>query len=148
MSLFDGSDHAQARRNRNCPHAARLAGHRCDLRYHAIFDVIFYRASKRWKVLVFWATPRVQLDTLINRSNCTPYQASAADKDPIVLVAVSVQWQEWRVAHIAASGTRYGRTQQYGLRDESRPGARAWTGTLIDRPYLKMVGLISNTTQG
>jgi predicted aspartyl protease len=81
--------------------------------------------------------------------NCTPVQgAPSRDKDPIALVTVSVQRQEWRVSHLATSGARYERTQQYSLHDISRPGALAWTGTLVDRPYLKMVGLISTNPQG
>jgi len=80
--------------------------------------------------------------------NCTPDQSSPGDRDPIVLVTVSVQGQEWHVSHIAASGVRYDRTQQYGMRDQSQAGAFSWGGTLIDRPYLKMVGLISNSARG
>jgi predicted aspartyl protease len=80
--------------------------------------------------------------------NCTPDQPSRSDRDPIVLVTVSVQGQQWRVSHIAASGVRYDRTQQYSMRDQSQAGAFSWSGTLIDRPYLKMVGLISSSAKG
>jgi hypothetical protein len=77
--------------------------------------------------------------------DCKPDLSSAAhDRDPVASVAVSVNGFEWRVTHIVASGKRYERTEQYGLHDVSDHDAasRIWQGTLIKRPYLKMVGQI------
>jgi hypothetical protein len=77
--------------------------------------------------------------------DCTPdLISSARDNDPVVSVAVSINGVQWRVMHIAASGKRYDRSEQYDLHDlpDQRAGTRSWQGTLINRPYRKMVGQI------
>ena len=74
--------------------------------------------------------------------DCKPDATSTVAKDPIVSIAVSVHGQEWRVTHIAASGARYERAQQYSLADTSDSGGLSWVGKLAGRPYLTMFGYI------
>lgn len=71
---------------------------------------------------------------------CTPIPGPAAESDPIVAVHVGVRGPEWRVTHVAASGARYERSSQYSMHDASTANSLSWFGTLIERPYLKMVG--------
>ncbi len=74
--------------------------------------------------------------------DCKPNWIATAEKDPVVTIIVSVVGQVWQVTHIAASGKRYERAEQYDLRDVSDQNARKWEGTLIKHPFLKMVGQI------
>jgi hypothetical protein len=72
--------------------------------------------------------------------DCTPIAIPTAEKDPIVAVHVRVQRPEWRVTHIAASGARYERSSQYWMHDATTANRLSWLGTLIDRPYVEMIG--------
>jgi clan AA aspartic protease (TIGR02281 family) len=72
---------------------------------------------------------------------CTPITLpNSAESNPIKAVEVKVFGREWRVTHIAASGTRYERTQQYTLQDTSVPDSPSWSGTYNSNPNLRMVG--------
>jgi hypothetical protein len=93
-------------------------------------------------LLLFASASRAETSLVLD---CKPDPVSGArDKDPIVSVAVSVNGLKWRATHLAASGKRYERAEQYGLHDASDQNApaRTWQGTLINRPFLKMVGQI------
>ena len=74
---------------------------------------------------------------------CSPIvSAGYMGNDPIVTIIVSVSGGDWHVTHIAQSGSRYDRAQQYSLRDASSESELAWSGTLQDRPFLAMSGRI------
>ena len=64
--------------------------------------------------------------------NCTPIaQQGPPETDPIEAVEVRVSGRDWRVTHIAASGNRYERAQQYSIRDTSAPTLPVGSGTII-----------------
>src|SRR5208337_2044135 len=72
---------------------------------------------------------------------CTPMaQQGSPESDPIKAVEVRVSGRDWRVTHIAASGARYERAQQYTLQDTSLPDSPSWAGTYNSNPNLRMVG--------
>ena len=72
---------------------------------------------------------------------CSPMpQPGPPESDPIKAVEVTVSGRDWRVTHIAVSGTRYERTQQYTLQDTSLPDAPSWAGTYNINPNLRMAG--------
>src|SRR5579863_6423361 len=80
---------------------------------------------------------------------CTPVPDTATSaKDPIQTILVSVTGQEWHVTHIAASGARFDREQQYSLHDTSSAGLLSWTGLLNSHPYLSMFGRVTQTDGG
>jgi len=104
-------------------------------------EVLFVRGRRHLRslaqpvsaVLLLLASPTHAETSLM--LDCKPeLVSSAGDKDPVVSVAVLVSGLNWRVTHIAASGKRYERAEQYGLHDVSDQSARVWTwqGTLIN----------------
>ena len=76
--------------------------------------------------------------------DCKP-DLEESTKDGIVAISVAVRGRDWSISHIAASGVRYERANQYSLRDASNAGVLSWEGTKLNRPYLKMVGQISGS---
>ena len=72
---------------------------------------------------------------------CTPAPGPAS-RDPIVIIRVRIDGANWQVMHIAASGARYDRSAQYGMRDVSSPDRLAWAGALVGKPYIHMVGAV------
>jgi hypothetical protein len=80
---------------------------------------------------------------------CTPDATSSSDsKDPIVTVVISLQGQEWRVTHIAASGARYERNAQYLVHGVQNSEAATWEGENKKQPHLKMVGQVFSAGSG
>ncbi|HEY1943732.1 MAG TPA: hypothetical protein VGH40_16595 [Roseiarcus sp.] len=74
--------------------------------------------------------------------DCTPLPTGRIEKDPIVAIHVRVERPDWRVLHTAASGARYERSNQYWLHDATSPQNLSWLGTLVGKPYLKMIGTV------
>lgn len=80
---------------------------------------------------------------------CTPEATSSTNpKDPIVTVVISLQGQDWRVTHIAASGARHERNAQYLIHDVSNSEAATWEGKNLTRAHLKMVGQVFSAGSG
>lgn len=94
-------------------------------------------------IVLLASTPSGSADAqAVLELDCTPLPTPRVEKDPIVAIHVRVQRPDWRVTHIAASGARYERSIQYWLHDATSANNLSWLGTLVGKPYLKMVGAV------
>jgi hypothetical protein len=78
--------------------------------------------------------------------SCKPGQTQG--KDPVVSILVRVDGPRWQITHVAASGARYERAEQYRLHDTSSQAGRSWEGTLTTQLHLKMVGTVGAVGSG
>ncbi len=90
-------------------------------------------------VLAAWASTSVRAQNALSLS-CKPQETQG--KDPVVSILVRVDGPAWQITHVAASGARYERAEQYRLHDTSSQGVRSWEGTLTTRLNLRMIGTI------
>jgi hypothetical protein len=75
--------------------------------------------------------------------DCTPETIiPAPNNGQIVRISVQKHDLDWQITHVAANGARYERTEQYGVHDTSDQTGPSWGGTLVGRPFLKMIGRV------
>jgi hypothetical protein len=72
---------------------------------------------------------------------CFPISGGGGS-DPIVRIHVLKNNGDWQIVHYSSKGKSYDRASQYWISDQSTPDSISWTGLLVNRNGVKMIGTV------
>jgi hypothetical protein len=75
---------------------------------------------------------------------CVP-NSGRGGNDPIVRIHVSMNDGNWQIIHYSSKGKSYDRASQYWITDQSTRGSISWSGSLVHRNDVRMVGTVIET---
>lgn len=73
---------------------------------------------------------------------CFPISGGGGS-DPIVRIHVVRNNGDWQIVHYSSKGKYYDRASQYWISDQSTHNSISWTGSLVNRNDVKMVGTVT-----